>query len=138
MVRTTRTQRNATTGPYVQLRNVIYKTRNSSMQQQRFNHLANTDCNYHITEQHDQLRVARMPSRPQRQAWQKNMTLGMTITGYLLAFHRILRQPLKMIPMIDIRDICNVIYNARSNKHHPPTSPNAAPATKNDTHHSLS
>ena len=74
MVRATRTQRNATTGQYVQLRNVIYKTRNSSMQQQRFNHLANTDCNYHITEQHDQLRVARMPSRPQRQAWQKNMT----------------------------------------------------------------
>ena len=108
------------------------------MQQQRFSHLANTDCNYHITEQHDQLRVARMPSRPQRQAWQTNMTLGMTITGYLPAFHRILRLPLKMIPMIDIRDICNLIYNARSNKHHPPTSPNAAPATKNDTHHSLS
>ena len=39
-----------------------------------------------------------------------------------------------MIPMIDIRDICNLIYNARSNKHHTPTSPNAAPATKNDSH----
>ena len=75
----------------------------------------------------------------------------MTITGYLPAFHRILRLPQKvtlqdhqilrlprkMIPMIDIRDIWNVIYNARSNKHHPPTSPNAAPATKNDAHHSL-
>ena len=137
------------------------------MQQQRFSHLANTDCNYHITKQHDQLRVARVPSRPQRQAWQTNMTLGMTITGYLPAFHRILRLiynartyatsftmrgatsitlqrhqmlrlPRKMILMIDIRDIWNVIYNARSNKHHPPTSPNAAPATKNDTHHSLS
>ena len=104
------------------------------MQQQRFSHLANTDCNYHITEQHDQLRVARVPSRPQRQAWQTNMTLGMTITAYLPAFHRILRLPLKMIPMIDIRDICNLIYNARSNKHHTPTSPNAAPATKNDSH----
>ena len=104
------------------------------MQQQQFSHLANTDCNYHITEQHDQLRVARVPSRPQRQAWQTNMTLGMTITGYLPAFHRILRLPLKMIPMIDIRDICNLIYNARSNKHHTPTSPNAAPATKNDSH----
>ena len=104
------------------------------MQQQRFSHLANTDCNYHITKQHDQLRVARVPSRPQRQAWQTNMTLGMTITGYLPAFHGILRLPLKMIPMIDIRDICNLIYNARSNKHHTPTSPNAAPATKNDSH----
>ena len=39
---------------------------------------------------------------------------------------------------IDLRHIWNVSYNARSNKHHPPTSPNAAPATKNDTHHWLS
>ena len=73
-------------------------------------------------------------------------------SGYLLKFHRILRLPQKvtlqdhqmlrlprkMILMIDIRDIWNVIYNARSNKHHPPTSPNAAPATKNDAHHWLS
>ena len=64
-------------------------------------------------------------------------------SGYLLKFHRILhlpqkvtlqdhqilRLPRKMILMIDIRDIWNVIYNARSNKHHPPTSPNTAPAT---------
>ena len=73
-------------------------------------------------------------------------------SGYLLRFHRILRLPRKvtlrhhqilrlprkMILMIDIRDIWNVIYNARSNKHHPPTSPNAAPATKKDAHHWLS
>ena len=64
-------------------------------------------------------------------------------SGYLPRFHRILclprkvtlqrhqmlRLPRKMILMIDIRDIWNVIYNARSNKHHPPTSPNTAPAT---------
>ena len=43
--------------------------------------------------------------------------------------HQILRLPRKMILMIDIRDIWNVIYNARSNKHHPPTSQNTAPAT---------
>ena len=63
--------------------------------------------------------------------------------GYLLKFHRILRLPRKvtlqhhqilrlprkMMRIIDCRDICNVIYNARSNRHHPPTSPNAAPAT---------
>ena len=36
--------------------------------------------------------------------------------------------------MIDPRQIWNVIYNARSNKSHPPTSPNTAPATKNDSH----
>ena len=39
-----------------------------------------------------------------------------------------------MILMIDIRDIWNVIYNARSNKHHPPTSPNTAPATEKESH----
>ena len=64
-------------------------------------------------------------------------------SGYLLKFHRILRLPRKvtlrhhqilrlprkMMRIIDCRDICNVIYNARSNRHHPPTSPNAAPAT---------
>ena len=35
--------------------------------------------------------------------------------------------------MIDARHIWNVIYNARSNRHHPPTSPNTAPATQNYT-----
>ena len=46
-----------------------------------------------------------------------------------LRHHQILRLPRKMMRIIDCRDICNVIYNARSNRHHPPTSPNAAPAT---------
>ena len=69
-------------------------------------------------------------------------------SGYLPRFHRILRLPRKvtlqdhqilhlprkMILMIDIRDIWNVIYNARSNKHHPATSPNTAPATQNGSH----
>ena len=64
-------------------------------------------------------------------------------SGYLPKFHQILclprkvtlqhhqirRLPRKMMRIIDCRDICNIIYNARSNRHHPPTSPNAAPAT---------
>ena len=37
-----------------------------------------------------------------------------------------------VIYMIDVRRIWNVIYNARSNRSHPPTSPNTAPATQND------
>ena len=36
--------------------------------------------------------------------------------------------------MIDPWHIWTVIYNARSNKSHPPTSPNTAPAKKNDSH----
>ena len=38
-----------------------------------------------------------------------------------------------MALMIDLRHIWNVIYNARSNRHHPPTSPNTAPATQKCT-----
>ena len=37
-----------------------------------------------------------------------------------------------VIYMIDVRRIWNVMYNARSNRSHPPTSPNTAPATQND------
>ena len=47
--------------------------------------------------------------------------------------HQILRLPRKMALMIDLRHIWNVIYNARSNRHHPPTSPNTAPATQKCT-----
>ena len=55
-------------------------------------------------------------------------------TGLILQRHQILHLPRKMTLMSDVRHIWNVIYNARSNKSRPPTSPNAAPATKNDTH----
>ena len=52
-------------------------------------------------------------------------------TGLILQRHQILHLPRKMTLMSDVRHIWNVIYNARSNRHHPPTSPNAVPATKN-------
>ena len=51
--------------------------------------------------------------------------------------HQILRLPRKMnfiYFMIDPHHIWNVTYNARSNRHHPPTSPNTAPATQNESH----
>ena len=54
-------------------------------------------------------------------------------TGITLEPHQILRLPRKMTLMIDLRHIWNVIYNARSNRHHPPTSPNTAPATQKCT-----
>ena len=54
-------------------------------------------------------------------------------TGITLQPHQILRLPRKMTLMIDLRHIWNVIYNARSNRHHPPTSPNTAPATQKRT-----
>ena len=48
--------------------------------------------------------------------------------------HQILRLPRKMNLMIEPHHIWNVIYNARSNSQHPPTSPNTAPATQNESH----
>ena len=54
-------------------------------------------------------------------------------TSLTLQPHQMLRLPRKMRRMIDPRDIWNVIYNARSNRHHLPTSPNTAPATQNCT-----
>ena len=47
--------------------------------------------------------------------------------------HQMLPLPRKIMRIIDLRHIWNVIYNARSNRHHPPTSPNTAPATQNYT-----
>ena len=53
-------------------------------------------------------------------------------TSVIVQTHQILRLPRKMIPMTDPCHIWNVIYNAQSNRCHRPTSPNTAPATKND------
>ena len=55
-------------------------------------------------------------------------------TGSTLQPHQILRLPRKMNVMIDPHHIWNVIYNAWSNRHHPPTAPNTAPATQNECH----
>ena len=55
-------------------------------------------------------------------------------TGITLQLHQILRLPRKMNLMIDPHRIWNVIYNAQSNRHHPPTSPNTSPATQNESH----
>ena len=49
-------------------------------------------------------------------------------TGVTIQLHQILRPPRKMILMIDPRLTWNVIYNARRNRNHNPTSPNTAPA----------
>ena len=54
-------------------------------------------------------------------------------TEVTLPHHHILRLPCKMTLMIDPGHIWNVIYYARSNRCHPPTSPNTAPATQDDS-----
>ena len=56
-------------------------------------------------------------------------------TSVIVQTHQILRLPRKMNLMIDPCHTWNAIYNARNNRWHPPTSPNTAPATKNDCHH---
>ena len=55
-------------------------------------------------------------------------------TGITFQPHQLLRLPRKMNVMIDPHRIWNLIYNAGSNKHQPPISPNTAPATQNESH----
>ena len=72
-------------------------------------------------------------------SWLTVLTYGRSFTmrgatRVILQLQQILRLPRKMNLMIDPHHIWNVIYNARSNKSHPPTSPNTAPATQNKSH----
>ena len=55
------------------------------------------------------------------------------VTWVNLRHQQMLHLPRKMTLMIDPHHIWNVIYNARSSTCHPPTSPNIAPATQNDS-----
>ena len=55
-------------------------------------------------------------------------------TDLILQHHQMLHLPRKTTRIIYPRDIWNDIYNAQRNRHHPPTSPNTAPATQNDSH----
>ena len=54
-------------------------------------------------------------------------------TGVTIQPHQMLRLSRRKTHMLNPHHFWNLIYNARSNKCQPPTSPNAAPATKNDT-----
>ena len=51
-----------------------------------------------------------------------------------LQLHQILRLPRNVNLIIDPHHIWNVIYNARNNGSHPPTSPTTAPATQKGLH----
>ena len=55
-----------------------------------------------------------------------------------LPHHQILRLSRKIISMADLGHKSKVIYNPQSNRCHPPTSSNTAPATKHGAHHSCS
>ena len=68
-----------------------------------------------------------------RITYEKSFTMR-EATRVILQLHQIVRLPRKINLMIDRAHIWKVIYNARSNKSHPPTSPNTAPATQNESH----
>ena len=55
-------------------------------------------------------------------------------TSVILQPHKILRLPRDMNLMLNSLHTCNAIYTARNDRQHPPTSPNTAPATKNEFH----
>ena len=54
-------------------------------------------------------------------------------TGVTIQPHQILRLSRRKTRILSPHRIWNVIYSARSNRCHHPTSPNTAPATKNDS-----
>ena len=54
-------------------------------------------------------------------------------TGVTIQPHQILRLSHRKTRLRNLCHIWNVIYNEQSNRCHEPTSPNIAPATKNDT-----
>ena len=68
-----------------------------------------------------------------RIAYETSFTMPGATKGSL-QLQQILRQPRNMHRMLDPHHICNVIYNAGSNKQHPATWPNTAPATQNECH----
>ena len=76
-------------------------------------------------ELHQVLRLARQVTLELHQV----LRLPRKVT---LDLHQVLRLPHRMTRRLDPRHIWNVISNARSNKCHPPNSPNTAPATQND------
>ena len=53
-------------------------------------------------------------------------------TGVTIQPHQILRLSRRKTHLLNHHYIWNLIYNARSNRCHDPTSPNTAPATQND------
>ena len=59
-------------------------------------------------------------------------------TGVTIQPHQMLRLSRRKPHMLNPHHISNLIYNARSNRCHPPTWPNTAPTTKSDTHSSSS
>ena len=55
-------------------------------------------------------------------------------TGVTIQPHQILRLSRKKTHLLNHHYIWNLIYNARSNRCHDPTSPNTAPVTQKDSH----
>ena len=68
-----------------------------------------------------------------RVTYETSLTMRGAI-GVTIQLHQILHLPRKMNLMIDPRLTWNVIYNARRNRNHNPTSPNTAPAMQNESH----
>ena len=67
------------------------------------------------------LQDPQMLRQPQKMTFQDHQILRLS-QKVRLQDHQILRLPRKMMRIIDCGHLWNVIYNARSNRHHPPTS----------------
>ena len=83
-------------------------------------HLADAFC----VKKYNIWRSGYLPKLQEMLPWPRQVTFQL---------HQTLRLPRKITLMIDPPDIWNVQQNTRSNRSHPPTSPNIAPSTKNDS-----
>ena len=109
--------------------------RNPPRRQGYFSHSPGADSieNYNISRSGYHSKFHHMLRLPQKVTHELHQMLHLArkVTHEL---HQILRLPRKLNLMIDAHHIWNVIYHARSNSQHPPTSPNTAPATQNESH----
>ena len=68
-----------------------------------------------------------------RKAYETSFTVR-GATGVTIQPHQILRLSRRKTHMLSPHHIWNVIYSARNNRCHDPTSPNTAPVTQKDSH----
>ena len=76
--------------------------------------------------------ILRLPRKNKTGTYETSFTVSRA-TGVTIQPHQILRLARRKTHILSPHRIWNVIYSARSNRCHEPTSPNTAPATKNDS-----
>ena len=77
--------------------------------------------------------ILRLPRKNKTVTYETSFTVRRA-TGVTIQPHQILRLSRRKTHILSPHRIWNVIYSARSNRCHEPTSPNTAPVTQKDSH----